>query len=860
MEVHVRPLKLQVKGFTAFRDRQELDFRELDVFAIAGSTGSGKSSLLDAMTYALYGRVERVGDRVSQLVSQGQARMAVTLEFEVGNERYRVTRSTPSGRGATKIQLERHGPGGEWRQAGEGSDRVREAEQIITRAIGLTYDGFTRSVLLPQGKFAEFLVGDAKKRRDILTELLGLSLFRRMAERAGALAREASVRAQTMAQLLGSEYADASPEALKEARAAARAAEKREKALAGVAERIVAILARWQESKRSAEELRACADEAARAAHRTSAAAAELAELAGSLRDTAVAVEESAAASTAAGRALEEAVGALQEAEASLGSARDLAGAQSHAQSLADATRARDVKVAESTRSVDAAGSLAEAVASAERALAERTDVLAVRETDANTAEAALEAARHQDLVATVSAGLKIGDPCPVCGEPLRKVPKETGADGLDKATEALQGARKDLEATRKAVVQSDREADTARRDVQSNQAEQERLAAELGEAAAHIASHQEALGAILGLPLPGDPAGTIENRLRELHQLDRAERDATRAAAEAAEALLKAEQERDRVVARVDRQHDLLAADHQPLFDRAARAIGKKASPIKLPAPPVAADPVDLTSYAEKLAGALATFAERLARDVEERSSTEDRFLEEANEAVGGLLEEPSATLQELAEAVNAACRKATADVATAKQRAEQMTTRLQRKGKLAEEMGAVEARSRVFRVLALELRADHLIAFLQAEALQVLATAGSERLASLSDGRYRIVCRDDEFFVIDTWNGDEERSVRTLSGGETFLASLALALALADQVRSLSVTNGARLDSLFLDEGFGTLDQETLRVVVDAIEQLAGDGRLIGVITHVRDLAEQFPRVEVRKSHRGSSLELVS
>src|SRR5207253_1385627 len=82
---------------------------------------------------------------------------------------------------------------------------------------------------------------------------------------------------------------------------------------------------------------------------------------------------------------------------------------------------------------------------------------------------------------------------------------------------------------------------------------------------------------------------------------------------------------------------------------------------------------------------------------------------------------------------------------------------------------------------------------------------------------------CREDEFLVVDTWNADEERSVRTLSGGETFLASLALALALADQVRSLSTTDRARLDSLFLDEGFGTLDQETLRTVVDAIGQHA-------------------------------------
>src|SRR5439155_18234466 len=177
-------------------------------------------------------------------------------------------------------------------------------------------------------------------------------------------------------------------------------------------------------------------------------------------------------------------------------------------------------------------------------------------------------------------------------------------------------------------------------------------------------------------------------------------------------------------------------------------------------------------------------------------------------------------------------------------------------RKTLLAQEAQALEDRARLLRALALELRADRMIAFLQSEALQVLAAAGAERLASISDGRYRLVCRDDEFLVVDTWNGDEERSVRTLSGGETFLASLALALALADQVRSLSVTDRARLDSLFLDEGFGTLDAETLRVVVEAIEQLGSDGRLVGVITHVPDLAEQFTRFEVRKERTGSTV----
>jgi exonuclease SbcC len=293
-------------------------------------------------------------------------------------------------------------------------------------------------------------------------------------------------------------------------------------------------------------------------------------------------------------------------------------------------------------------------------------------------------------------------------------------------------------------------------------------------------------------------------------------------------------------------------------MTDRAARALGGPL-PAALPAVPRSQDASSLKGFADELAAASAELARALEDELDRRGETEERLLEEATAAVDGLVG-PAPSLAALATAVEAACKAATAEVATSARHAEDLAERLDRRKQLAREGGALEIRARVFKQLALELRADRLIAFLQAEALEVLAAAGSQRLASLSDGRYRIVCRSDEFLVVDTWNAEEERSVRTLSGGETFLASLALALALSDQVRSLSVTDRARLDSLFLDEGFGALDPDSLRVVVEALEQLGGDGRLVGVITHVRELAEQFPRVEVTKSPRGSRLEFVA
>jgi exonuclease SbcC len=271
--------------------------------------------------------------------------------------------------------------------------------------------------------------------------------------------------------------------------------------------------------------------------------------------------------------------------------------------------------------------------------------------------------------------------------------------------------------------------------------------------------------------------------------------------------------------------------------------------------------DAAGLTDASASMRDVLHRVAGELERIAARRAEGGARLLAEAHAAVDGLLEPPEGALDELVDAAEGAARAATAESATAAEQSARLRERLEASTALAEEVRVLRERAERFAALARELRADNVIEFLQLEALELLAAAGSERLATLSDGRYRLQFDADEFFVVDTWNGEEIRSARTLSGGETFLASLALALALSDQVQSLAVRERARLESLFLDEGFGTLDPETLEVVVGAIEGLGGDERMVGVITHVQELAIRLPaRVEVEKSPRGSSLRIVS
>jgi exonuclease SbcC len=142
--------------------------------------------------------------------------------------------------------------------------------------------------------------------------------------------------------------------------------------------------------------------------------------------------------------------------------------------------------------------------------------------------------------------------------------------------------------------------------------------------------------------------------------------------------------------------------------------------------------------------------------------------------------------------------------------------------------------------------------------EAMNVLAVAASEHLKTLHD-RYAIAVDGSEFAVVDSWHGGQQRPAKTLSGGETFVASLALALALSERLPELRSAAAASLESLFLDEGFGTLDPDTLETVITALEGLRSEERMVGIITHVPELA-QSDRIQHRfvvwPSPQGSSV----
>lgn len=177
----------------------------------------------------------------------------------------------------------------------------------------------------------------------------------------------------------------------------------------------------------------------------------------------------------------------------------------------------------------------------------------------------------------------------------------------------------------------------------------------------------------------------------------------------------------------------------------------------------------------------------------------------------------------------------------------------RLSRKAEIEAQAADAARTFDTWQTLTNSLKANEFQQFLLAEVEAQLLTRAGLLLHEISDGRYRLALADGDYVVQDLWNAGEVRGVKTLSGGETFLASLSLAIALSDYLAGNKI-----LGALFLDEGFGTLDPQALEAVANALESLRTQGRMVGIVTHVESLSERLPsRLLVTKSVAGSSVQ---
>ncbi|MFC8848322.1 MULTISPECIES: AAA family ATPase [unclassified Micromonospora] len=820
----MRPMRLDMAGFTVFRDETTIDFTDADFFALVGPTGSGKSTVLDAICFALYGTVPRWGGTrgLGNALAPSATEARVRLVFESAGDRYVATRVVRrDGRGNVKtanagLQLMPAGfdvtkldTGLSPEDLGEVvAGTPAEMDRAVLEAVGLPYEQFTSCVVLPQGQFADFLHARPATRQQILVNLLGLGVYEKVQRRATERAGQAEARLEAVDRMLGG-LADVDDAALAEAQAGiGRAHELAEAVAAAVPER---------------DRARA----AARDAHAALAALdAELAVLDAVRAPGGVAEVARAVADARAG--VGEAAGAVALAEEREEKLRgELAGAgdESALRLLLKAHADRD-------RLAGQAGSVATAVTAAQAEHDAAVAALDAARAAAQRAEAELEAAfrAHEEAKATdqavaLRAHLVDGAACPVCEQVVSRVPAVPAGSAVARATAAGKAARAAVQAAQRVVQERDAAARDVERVLLRARAEHDQLRGRLAEL------DDQLVGAAAPAALRHDLAehARLRKALDDAAGAVRAGRDAARRA----RGVLDAAEERLRATWRdFDAARDGLARFGPPAADR------------------------------NDVAAAWATLAGWAGGEAARRRADRAGLAE----AVAGA-EAAEAAVQERIAGVFAAAglaagddpvRAATVAVERAEATHRRLVERREQAAELHEQRAGHEHQARVARALAGHLRANNFERWLLAEALDLLVDGASGILRELSGGQYDLVHDKGEFFVVDHHDAGLRRGVRTLSGGETFQASLALALALSEQLAGMSTT-AASLESIVLDEGFGTLDAATLDTVAATLESLAARGdRMVGVVTHVPALAERIPvRFEVRKDARTARVE---
>jgi len=338
---------------------------------------------------------------------------------------------------------------------------------------------------------------------------------------------------------------------------------------------------------------------------------------------------------------------------------------------------------------------------------------------------------------------------------------------------------------------------------------------------------------------------------LEEVEQLLEVAAELARRAASASKVLDGARDERDKA------EGDRAQLEEQVTASRGVLA-GQRDGIVQLGAPPV--NDKDL---AEAWAGLL-SWAEGAAKS----KRVELEAADQATAGARGAAESATATLTHLLEAHEiVVAGDDSPDLAygfasaSAREKESQARRDYANREDLLAQIQSEREDAQVAQTVGNLLRTDAFPRWLIGSALDVLVADASHNLRELSGGQFDLTHHDGIFLVVDHTDAEAERPVKTLSGGETFQASLALALALSSHLAILAAAGNAHLESIFLDEGFGTLDDAMLDIVAETLESLASQGeQMVGLITHVKSLAERVPvRFQVTRDQLSSRIERV-
>ncbi len=976
----MKPLRVDFAAFGSYPGEVSVDFTPLaarGLFVVTGETGSGKTTIFDAMSYALFGEMPlKPGQDIRSHHADASRATFARFTFEVDRATYVAERSPeqqrPAARGggmakeAAKASLTRL----EGNTSVALATKVSEMKRAVAEVIGLDAEQFQRVMLLPQGEVAKFLLDDSNEREQLLSALFGGEVYNRIAgvlqDEAGRLKAHvgqadealrhhlsnAITRAGELVQLLDLDVTVAddaerevlgplldvcSPEveelgtaaasardaagrdaaALTEARQAAvryRDAARLGAEMAEINERVpeVESLARAAERSQLARPVVLAAQDAAsgaatyeQASNAVDEARVALVTLAEQhslaihpddpavLADDVAAIETMVREHTDVLSRLHAAAEGLRDAE------KDLHQHRERQRALGDDMRAGAEALATLSARIaelDADAVDVAALEDAHRRLSEALDFIAKR--DQAAAEASVRAdemtrAEHEServlrrFIETraprLAAQLRPGDACPVCGS-LEHPALASSDDGDPVDLDAVAAAQAVLDAARQALLATNTRVTEARArlgdwsdavadelhvlarenrrqfdEAVARREELDRLVGERENVAERCRASQSDLDRLAGVITAGE--ATVA-RVLEAHRVavaDAAHVDAERlaevrvalhlvkegvstlntrrSAAVTAAAVLKAAVETLERTLRASGFDDAAEADAAMMpIDEERLAIEQRE---------------DLKARLATCQGQLQTLEQQ---GIPEVLPDVDAFVQAAYES------------QEHARVVTE--RHTLADKALV-----DLMGHLEQYDAVGEQSQSIRRRAQLTERAQLVCRGVvgtkvSLRRWVLGRELDRVVAAGSVHLAKMTSGRYSIRRVEDpsggrsakglDLEVLDAHTG-RPRSPRTLSGGEQFQASLALALGLADVVSHGGTGSGRRIEALFIDEGFGSLDPRALDDAIETLHQLHASGRMVGAITHVEAMKERLhPGIVVKRlpDGRGSTL----
>ena len=868
----MKPLVVTMQAFGPYADRQRLDFADLrgiGFFLITGPTGAGKTTILDAMSFALYGEtsggLEKDGARSGAAMRSDHADpdtlTELRFDFSLGGDLYRVERTPeqqrPKVRGegttthlqeATLWRLRRDGPDD---LVTDGAPLASGWSKVTAKAediLGFRAEQFRQVVMLPQGRFQQFLEADSGQREQILRALFETGRYadieRALHDEALALKRSAekiaTQRDEVLRQAevadaealadrcarLAVDHADACEHAEQAARddasaqqalAAGREAGLKLKERADAAAELAALTARDAEVQAQRDEL-----EAARRAIEVADVARQAAEAAAHLEKARAAAGAAEAAATEAGTALATAKATLQTEVARTGEREHATAEVTRLQSFEDGAQA----LAGARLACDqTAGALDTCQRQAEQA-----------DTDWTTARdrlASLEKHWGEAQAGLLAGALAEGRPCPVCGSTEHPAPAELSGeapsqDEVETARTAAAAALEWRDAAREAL----RTAGAAHAAADARAVQRaESIPVELADPAALAVALAAARARAKGLTEAYQAGVDAAHGCEVAASGKAAERDAAAAALRRADEHAAAA---DELLAQRLESCGFSTGDDLAAAARSPRAVDELAALVK-----AHEDATLKAAERHRVADEAAAGLEPPRLDLLEQAATKTA-------EASGAAHEAAATLK----AHTAAAEKQLARLHALEIEAEGVAGRYENIGRLADVAAGRNGRRISFQSYVLGAFLDDVL------------VAASERLRLMSKNRYALDRTEErsgrrqsaglDLIVYDAWTG-VARAVSTLSGGEKFMAALSLALGLAEVVQAFA--GGIRLETVFVDEGFGSLDDESLDLAISSLESLNAGGRLVGIISHVSELRERIDaRLEITADKSGS------